>query len=167
MNVSLIDGWRTPGCGIACRPQWHDPHRHETYGLLLAVLTPPTRIVRTGPLTVDLDTQRVEVEGVEIHLSRREWGLLAYLAENIGRWCRNEDVLRSSWGETWVNPRMAVTSGKRYRADTHLVNVARFRLRAKLGPAAARLISSKTGSPGCRLELVPAAPGMVGLGVRR
>lgn len=150
-----IDSWRLPGCGTECRPAWHDPHRHEAYGLLIALLTPPSRVVRTGGMTIDLDARRVDVDGAEVRLSLREWGYLAYLAEHVGQWCFNEDVLRAAWGEAWVDPLVRTRAdGQRFRSDTHLVNMVRCRLRARLGGAGSLIVASR-GRSGSRLEWVP------------
>lgn len=154
MSVAMIDSWRLPGCGADCHPRRHNPHAHELWGLLLATLTPPTQIVRTGPLTIILDARRVTVNGDEIALSHLEWELLTYLAARLGRWCPADDILRDIWGVD-VSRRIYILEkdGSRRAVDLRMLSIARHRLRRKLG-AAARLIVTGllSGATGCRLE---------------
>jgi DNA-binding response OmpR family regulator len=158
VSVVSIDSWRLTGCSDDCTPRSHSPHAHEAYGLLLAMRTPPTRVIRTGPLVVDLDARTAYVAGAETHLSDREWGVLAHLASRVGRWCLADDIVRDVWGPEWLTGRSVQRLvGRAYRSDRHLVTTARARLRARLG-AAAHLIETKrwgnTSEPGCRLALV-------------
>lgn len=51
-----------------------------------------------GTLVIDLDHRRVERDGVEVHLSRKEYGVLAELASHPDRVISHGQLLRSVWG---------------------------------------------------------------------
>lgn len=137
--VDVQESWRLAGCGQTCYPRSHDPIQHEGYGalsgFLMATLTPPTHIIQTGPLVVNLDTQDVTLGSVPVALAPREWGLLAYLSERVGQWCAGDDILRDVWGPEWLTGQMyrAPGRGPAYRRDIHLLRVTRDRLRERLG----------------------------------
>jgi DNA-binding response OmpR family regulator len=126
---SLADDWRLPGCDGRCWPRSHNPEAHAQYGRLLEREAVRQRVVRTGPLVIDLETQLVTVNSVEILLSGHEWDILSYLAARPGRWCASYDILIERWGPG-------------YDGATRLIAVTYCRLRKKLGPAAARLIET-------------------------
>ncbi|SEK97667.1 response regulator transcription factor [Rhodococcus maanshanensis] len=54
--------------------------------------------VTIGPVAIDLLGRRAHVEGREVHLTKREFDLLATLAENRGIVHSRETLLRSVWG---------------------------------------------------------------------
>ncbi len=56
------------------------------------------RVVRAGDLEIDLGRRLVRRRGEVIHLSRSEWLLLQYLAENAGKVMRTAEVLSAVWG---------------------------------------------------------------------
>lgn len=144
MSVAALRDWRLPGCGDECYPRNHDPRAHELWGLLLATLTPPTRVIRTGTLTFDLDTRRATVNGVVVALGPNQEGYLAHLAERIGQWCRNADVLAAVWGLSSEHRIRALRQDGYHRyPDTAMVNTCRNRLRQKLG-VAGRLIEVRS-----------------------
>lgn len=150
MSVARIDGWRLAGCGSFCRPRSHDPASHEEYGRLLERGVLHRLVVRTGPLVVDLRTERVTVNGAEVHLSGREWGVLAYMAERPGQWHPIEAIIRAVWGSEWITRlRRRNPNGGVYRADLRPHAVTEHRLRYKLGPAAS-LIESQRSMRGLR-----------------
>jgi DNA-binding response OmpR family regulator len=63
---------------------------------------PPVATTRTiGPLSIDHRSRRVLVDGVEIHLTVKEFDLLHYLAEDPGAVCQRSDILRAVWDGTW------------------------------------------------------------------
>jgi DNA-binding response OmpR family regulator len=63
---------------------------------------PPVVTTRTiGPLSIDHRSRRVLVDGVEIHLTVKEFDLLHYLAEDPGAVCQRSDILRAVWDGTW------------------------------------------------------------------
>jgi DNA-binding response OmpR family regulator len=54
--------------------------------------------LQVGPLTLDFVARRVRHEGGEIHLSNREFDLLAYLARNRGQVLERRQIQRAVWG---------------------------------------------------------------------
>lgn len=58
----------------------------------------PGGTVHVGPLTVDLLGRRVDVDGTTVQLTKREFDLLAALAENRGIVLSRETLLESVWG---------------------------------------------------------------------
>jgi len=78
--------------------------------------------LRKGPLTLDIERHRCEVEGAEVSLTAKEFSLLQALMERAGRVLTREQLVDRVWGSD-----VAVTLRT---IDTHLK-----RLREKLGPA--------------------------------
>jgi two-component system, OmpR family, KDP operon response regulator KdpE len=59
---------------------------------------PPPPIVKSGPLTIDFP-RRLVTRGEElVHLSPKEYDLLAKLAQNAGKVMQHRDLLISIWG---------------------------------------------------------------------
>ena len=59
---------------------------------------PPPPIVKSGPLTIDFP-RRLVTRGAElVHLSPKEYDLLAKLAQNAGKVMQHRDLLISIWG---------------------------------------------------------------------
>lgn len=77
------------------------------------------RAVRCGPLTVDEDGHRVEVGGIEVHVTPTEFRLLQCLAERAGEVVKHRELLETAWGPG-------------YAEETHLLQVAIGSLRAKI-----------------------------------
>ncbi len=77
-------------------------------------------VVRAGDLEIDLGRRLVQRRGEVIPLSRTEWLLLQYLAENAGKVLRTADVLSAVWGAG-------------HRDDVQYLTVCISRLRRKLG----------------------------------
>lgn len=136
---------RTLGCGTACSDQTgHDAPTHERYGAEQAMAAQAQRVVRTGPLVIDLAACTVEVNGDPKHVSEREWGLLACLARRPGQLVSHQQVLAEVWGDAWA------------LSDTGYLNNVRSqlnRLRARLGPDGASMIESRM-SQGLLLHVV-------------
>jgi two-component system, OmpR family, KDP operon response regulator KdpE len=59
-------------------------------------VAPP--LVQSGALAIDLVRRRVEVDGQEVRLTRKEFDLLAYLATNRGRVLTHRMLLQHVWG---------------------------------------------------------------------
>lgn len=57
-----------------------------------------------GPLKIDHLTRRVELDGVELSFTAKEFDLLAYLAEHPGIVHRRTDILESVWDTNWYGP---------------------------------------------------------------
>ena len=58
----------------------------------------PDPVVRCGKFEIDLAGRIVSKSGVEIHLTPKEYGLLAELAKSPGRVVTHAQLLRSVWG---------------------------------------------------------------------
>ncbi len=94
---------------------------------------------QVGPLRIDRRTRRVHHGDDEIHLTAKEFDLLAYLAEDPGAVRTRTDILEHVWDANWFGPTKTV--------DAHVAAI-----RKKLGDA--RWIDAVRGV-GFRLE----APG--------
>ncbi|NYG56824.1 response regulator transcription factor [Nocardioides perillae] len=101
-----------------------------------------SEVLRHGVLTVDVDGRRALRDGEELALTRTEFDLLTELMRTPARVWSREALLRSVWGNEWVN-------------DTHLVEVHIGNLRRKLGDGKGetRLIRTVRGV-GYRMEAV-------------
>ncbi len=54
-------------------------------------------LVRTAELVIDLDKRRVERGGEEVHLTRKEYGVIAELAKAPGRVITHDTILKAVW----------------------------------------------------------------------
>ncbi|MFI1016545.1 response regulator transcription factor [Streptomyces sp. NPDC020965] len=61
----------------------------------------PDDALRLGPVTVVLPTRRVSVDGVEVQLTRKEFDLLALLAQRPGVVFRREQIISEVWHTSW------------------------------------------------------------------
>jgi two-component system, OmpR family, response regulator len=86
----------------------------------------PSRVLRFGALTLDLDARKVTVDGAQVKLTRTELDVLVYLAQRPGR-----AVPRGQLAEH-VLP--SLEEGDARTVDAHVT-----RIRKKLGPAGARV----------------------------
>jgi DNA-binding response OmpR family regulator len=75
---------------------------------------------RVGDLVIDRRTRRVEVGGRPVHLTPKEFDLLAKLAEDPGAVVRRDDIVTEVWDEHWWGPTKTL--------DVHISS-----LRRKLG----------------------------------
>ncbi|WP_461121751.1 response regulator [Saccharothrix stipae] len=82
-------------------------------------------VVETASFTVDLAAKKVRRDGVEVHLTPTEWGLLEVLARNRGRLVAQKQLLQEVWGPA-------------YAKETHYLRVYLAQLRRKLEPEPAR-----------------------------
>lgn len=82
------------------------------------------RSLRAGPLTVDLSSHRVLLEGEEIHLTPTEFRLLERLLERKGKTQSRKQLLERVWS---LDAQVA------QRLQTRTVDMHIRRLRAKLG----------------------------------
>ncbi|MFD9465045.1 response regulator transcription factor [Streptomyces sp. NPDC060027] len=73
-----------------------------------------------GPLSLDLRTRQVEVDGELVKLTRREFDLLAALLSDAGAVRRREDLINEVWDPNW--------HGSTRTLDVHVGS-----LRSKLG----------------------------------
>ncbi|HEV2594561.1 MAG TPA: response regulator transcription factor [Sphingomicrobium sp.] len=92
------------------------------------------QVVAAGPITIDLFARMVRREGREVHVTPKEWGLLAELAKHPGRVLTHETLLRTIWGPAHVD-------------QTEYLRVAIRALRQKLEhePSQPRLIVNEPG----------------------
>ncbi len=91
-------------------------------------------ITKVGAISIDLLAHRVEKNGTEIRLTRKEFAVLAELARYPGRVITHNNLLRTIWGEAHIG-------------DTEYLRVAVRSLRLKLedDPAAPVLIQNEPG----------------------
>jgi DNA-binding response OmpR family regulator len=76
--------------------------------------------LRHGPLTVDLRTRKVSVDGGEVALTPKEFDILECLATDPGRVMTRQEILESAWDAHWYGP-------------TKVLDVHMAALRRKLG----------------------------------
>jgi two-component system KDP operon response regulator KdpE len=94
---------------------------------------PATHYV-AGPLRLDLAKHEVTLDGEQMHLSRKEFDLLALLLANRGKMLTHRQILREIWGPG-------------HEQDTQYLRVYVGQLRQKLGddPAEPRFIANEPG----------------------
>ena len=102
-------------------------------------------VVTAGAVTIDLAARAVRRDGVAVHLTPKEYDLLATLARHAGRVVTHVQLLRTIWGPA-------------HERDVEYLRVAARGVRRKLGDDAARLIRNEPGV-GYRLVTDPAALG--------
>ncbi|GGZ46083.1 DNA-binding response regulator [Streptomyces inusitatus] len=57
--------------------------------------------LRLGPMTIELPTRRVSVHGEAVQLTRKEFDLLALLAQRPGVVFRREQIISEVWHTSW------------------------------------------------------------------
>jgi DNA-binding response OmpR family regulator len=77
-------------------------------------------VLRHGPLTVDLRTRKVTVDGNEVALTPKEFAILECLVSDPGRLVSRQEIVERAWDEHWYGPTKVL--------DVHLAA-----LRRKLG----------------------------------
>jgi two-component system KDP operon response regulator KdpE len=60
------------------------------------------QVVEAGPVTIDLLERNVRRGAEEVHLTPKEWTLLAELAKHPGRVLTHDALLRTAWGPAHV-----------------------------------------------------------------
>jgi two-component system KDP operon response regulator KdpE len=95
---------------------------------------PEGAVLRTGPLTIDLERRRVELDGEEVHLTPIEWKILATLAKHVDRVVTHRQLLQEVWGP-------------RSTEQTHYLRVFMTHLRRKIepDPVRPRLLQTEPG----------------------
>lgn len=98
---------------------------------------PSNGVITVGPLSVDTRRRRVHVGGDEVILTRKEFDLLALLAEDPGATRTRDEILERVWDAHWYGPTKTldvhVASLRKKLGDPTLVETVRgvgFRLRA-------------------------------------
>jgi len=92
------------------------------------------KVLKRGPLLLDLERMEATLEDRPLPLSRREFELLAFLAERPGRVYTREELLEAIWGPDYLGTPRTV--------DQHILQ-----LREKLGedPKAPRFLETVRG----------------------
>ncbi len=95
---------------------------------------PPPAVIKTGALTIDFPRRLVSRAGEIVHLSPKEYDLLAKLALNAGKVMQHRDLLIAIWGPAHVD-------------DTQYLRVFVGQLRQKIenDPAEPQLILTEPG----------------------
>ncbi len=88
--------------------------------------------IRIKDFTIDLQSRRAFVDGVDMHLTRTEFALLAELARNLEAVLTHENLLARGWGPE-------------YRDSSHYLHVYLGRIRKKLGPDPESLLETVPG----------------------
>ncbi|MHB8571675.1 MAG: response regulator transcription factor [Candidatus Dormibacteria bacterium] len=129
----------------------------ELFARMTAVLrrsaswTPPGKqdqasVQEAGPLILNHDARQVTMNGEELHLSRKEFDLLAFLLAHPGKVFSREQLIQNVWDYNFVGDRKTV--------DVHI----RW-LRQKLGEVVPLTITTVRGV-GYRLDFRAAEPAM-------
>jgi two-component system, OmpR family, KDP operon response regulator KdpE len=93
-----------------------------------------------GDLDVDVVHHMATLEGADLHLTSKEFELLAYLARHAGKVCTHHMILKDVWGPG-------------YGAESNYVRVYTHRLRKKLGDEDGHILRTV---PGIGYQLMPA-----------
>lgn len=78
-------------------------------------LPPPTEVVAVGRLRIDRAARRVDVGGLAVDLTRREFDVLEFLADRAGRVQTRDALVSRVWGEIADSGRVVDTTIKRLR----------------------------------------------------
>ncbi|SDH83502.1 two-component system, OmpR family, KDP operon response regulator KdpE [Actinokineospora alba] len=78
-------------------------------------------VVETEAFTIDIAAKKVHRDGVEVHLTPTEWGMLEILVRNKGKLIAQKQLLREVWGPN-------------YGDEKHYLRVYMAQLRRKLEP---------------------------------
>lgn len=91
-------------------------------------------VLQLGALLIDLAGRRVQLDGQDVALTRKEYAVLAELARHPGRVITQQHLLREVWGPT-------------HTQDTHYLRIVIGHLRQKLAddPTAPRYIITEAG----------------------
>ncbi len=92
-------------------------------------------ILTAGPISVDLSSRQVAVNGVPVHLTPREFELLRRLMRHPGKVLTQQMLLAEVWGPEYVD-------------DAHILRTFVYQLRTKLGdadPSAGTMIITDPG----------------------
>jgi len=105
--------------------------------------TAASEVFRGGDLVVDMARRTVTASGAPVQLSPREYSLLALLVRHSGKVLTHRHLLSAVWGPAHVE-------------DVQYLRVYVGHLRQKLGPAAARLLTTEPGVGYRLLDRTPA-----------
>jgi two-component system, OmpR family, KDP operon response regulator KdpE len=99
-----------------------------------------TSLIRSGPLTIDLDARRVMLDGTRVRLTRKEFGLLRVLALHAGEAVTQQQLLTEVWGAEHAN-----------KSQYLRVLVRQVRSKIEKDPANPKILTTESGI-GYRLE---------------
>jgi DNA-binding response OmpR family regulator len=71
---------------------------------VLRRVRPGGEVIRHGPLSIDIRTHRVTVDGQEIALTPKEFDILECLAADPGRVVTRQEILENAWDAHWYGP---------------------------------------------------------------
>ncbi|MCE5323164.1 response regulator transcription factor [bacterium] len=96
------------------------------------VTSPP--VIQTGDLEIDIAKRTLKRLGEEIELTRMEFDILAYLAQNSDRVVTSKMLLEKVWGPEYAED-----------AQTLRVHISHLRKKIELKPSSPRYILTETG----------------------
>ena len=76
--------------------------------------------IEIGDLRIDLDERRVFIAGIDLHLTKTEYAILAELARHLDSIVTHDELIREVWGSE-------------YRGSNHYLHTYVGRLRKKMG----------------------------------
>lgn len=76
---------------------------------------PSTEVLSVGALKIDRAARRVQVAGIDVELTRREFDVLLFLADRVGRVQTRDVLVGNVWGEIADSGRVVDTTIKRLR----------------------------------------------------
>jgi hypothetical protein len=88
----------------------HAPAHAPAHTAHLAIAPTRPEVVSAGPLSIDLAGREVTANGKTLHLSAREFDLLALLASDVGRVWSFAALTEGVWGTDYLGDREQLTS---------------------------------------------------------
>ncbi|MEN6371835.1 MAG: response regulator transcription factor [Armatimonadota bacterium] len=98
-----------------------------------ARVTPPP-VIKVGDLEIDIAKRTVKRSGEDIELTRMEFDILAYLAQNADRVITSKMILEKVWGPEYAED-----------AQTLRVHISHLRKKIEPRPSSPRYILTETG----------------------
>jgi two-component system KDP operon response regulator KdpE len=89
-------------------------------------------LLESGDFCVDLSTHTAKIQGKEIHLTPKEFQLLAFLLRNTGKVLTHKSLLNAVWGRTYTD-----------QLDAVYVLVRQLRKKIEPNPAAPRYLKTE------------------------
>ncbi len=102
------------------------------------VFEPTHRPIRCGIVSLEIESHRVEVAGVEVHVTPTEFRLLQHLAEHCDRVVPHRELLETAWGPGYAD-------------ETHLLQVAIGSLRGKIAVVSSKPVIATVYGLGYRM----------------
>ncbi len=100
----------------------------------IAASAPEMSRYRHGGVAIDLESRQVLLDGAVVHLTPKEYAVLAHLVRHAGRVVTQTQLLREIWGPVHAH-------------DTHYLRIVISKLRHKLGddPQSPALLQTEAG----------------------